>query len=147
MNKTAPGCEVRPGTRRAGFVEEDRLQHVAFLERWERAAGPAKTAVPLAAEQVLSPPAAPVTAAGFETMPKEDRQAFNDALALEATNPRDAWTLVSPLFEAHPTVRAVQELRCRLAKARHFFPGVVEAHCARLGALAPETGAKGNAGS
>lgn len=78
-------------------------------------------------------------AVAFDTMPKDDRQLFNEAVALEATNPHDAWTLASPLFEAHPTVRPVQELRCRLAKARHFFPGVVEAHCARLAALEPES--------
>jgi hypothetical protein len=68
-------------------------------------------------------------------MSKQDRQAFNEAVEFESTSPRDAWTVASPLFEAHPDVREVQTLRCRLAKARKFFPAVIEAHCARLEAL------------
>src|SRR5262249_33770163 len=100
----------------SGFMEEDRREQVALLERWETSlrgrASPNAPAAPSAAPVST----APAAAVGFETMPKEDRQTFNEAVALEATNPRDAWTLASPLFEAHPTVRAVQALRCRLAK-------------------------------
>lgn len=124
-----------------GFMEAERLEQVTFLERWEHALQGQPSSV--AADPVAEPPAPPpssVSAVAFETMSKQDRQTYDEALALEATNPRDAWTLASPLFEAHPAVRAVQALRCRLAKARHFFPGVIEAHCARLAALVPEGG-------
>jgi Matrixin len=123
-----------------GFKESERLEHVTFLERWELAmqGRPPPTSSGPTSGSPPPLPAAPMAAVAFDTMPREDRQTFNEAVALEATNPHDAWTLASPLFEAHPTVRPVQELRCRLAKARHFFPGVVEAHCARLAALGPE---------
>ena len=43
--------------------------------------------------------------------------------------------VAAPLFEEYPAVLPIQDLRCRLAKARKFFPPVIEAHCARLAAL------------
>jgi hypothetical protein len=121
-----------------GFVESERLEQIDFLRRWERSApregAPSGVANDAPAAGELTTPVAPVA---FETMPKEDRQTFDEALRLEHTSTRDAWSVAAPLFEAHPAVREVQELRCRLARARKFFPAVVEAHCARLAALGP----------
>jgi hypothetical protein len=124
-----------------GFVESDRVEEVALLKEWERvgarwsraaagAAAPAQSGAPALVEAP-----SPVTPVAFETMSKQDRQLYDEALKLEPTSPREAWNVGAPLFEAHPAVRAVQELRCRLAKERKFFAAVIEAHCARLAAL------------
>jgi hypothetical protein len=120
-----------------GFVLSERDQQLALLRQWERSMPPPSSAA--AASQPAPPsPETHVAPVGFETLPKQDRQLFDEALKLESTSPRDAWTVATPLFETYPAVRPVQELRCRLAKARKFFPGVIEAHCARLGALEPD---------
>jgi hypothetical protein len=137
-----------------GFVEHERREHVDLVTRWARSLPPpapravapttspaaltgnTPSTLPAGSAATVAVPA--VQAVGFETMPKEDRQIFDEALKLEPTSPRDAWTVATPLFETHPAVRAVQELRCRLAKERKFYPAVVEAHCARLAALGPK---------
>ena len=126
-----------------GFVESDRQERMQFLSRWEQAAprtSPPQEGAPTepAAAKTIVAKALPVEVVPFETMSKEDRQTFDDAIKVEATSSREAWELALPLFEAHPAVREVQELRCRLAKERKFYPAVVEAHCARLGALKDE---------
>jgi hypothetical protein len=123
----------------AGFVESDRQEQVQFLARWEQAlsrVSPSQGTLvePAAAKSITDPPK-PVEAVPFESMSKEDRQTFDEAIKIEPTSPREAWELALPLFEAHPAVHEVQELRCRLAKERKFYPAVIEAHCARLGAL------------
>ena len=115
-----------------GFVETDRAEQIAFLRRWE-AVHPVVTTE--GAQAPTPEPPKAVEAMPFEKMPLDDRQAFDEALKLEPTSPRDAWTIAAPLFETHPAVREVQELRCRLAKERKFFAAVIEAHCARLAAL------------
>jgi hypothetical protein len=125
-----------------GFVESDRQEQLQFLSRWEQATSrtsPAQSAaVEPAAAKTMPERAKPIEAVPFETMSKEDRQTFDEAIKLQATSPREAWEVALPLFEAHPAVREVQELRCRLAKERRFYPAVIEAHCARLAALADE---------
>jgi hypothetical protein len=140
-----------------GFAETERLESVALLAGWERSmpvaarpwnaaaaknGGPVPVAAPSGTDAVPAPAQPSVVAVAFETMPKQDRQIYDEALRLESTSARDAWSLATPLFEAHPSVRAVQELRCRLAKARKFYAAVVEAHCARLTVLAPATDAE-----
>ncbi|HEX4337740.1 MAG TPA: hypothetical protein VH062_17630 [Polyangiaceae bacterium] len=125
-------------TNAVGFVESDRIEQVDLLKQWERiaprwsrnAAAPPASAAPAITDVPL-----PVTPVAFDTMSKQDRQVFEDARKLESTSPREAWDVAAPLFEAHPAVRDVQELRCRLAKERKFFSAVIEAHCARLAAL------------
>jgi len=120
-----------------GFVKSEREEQLGLLRQWERSMPPAPSAV--AASQTSAPPSEThVVAVNFETLPKQDRQLFDEALKLEPTSPRDAWAVATPLFETYPAVRPVQELRCRLAKARKFFPGVIEAHCARLATLDPD---------
>jgi hypothetical protein len=118
----------------SGFVKSELFDQLSFLRQWERHATPPSPAA-AAPAPVAPSPETHTAAVGFETLPKRDRQTFDEALELESTSAHDAWTVASPLFEAYPAVRAVQELRCRLAKARKFFPGVIEAHCARLAAL------------
>src|SRR5262249_52767174 len=114
-----------------GFIDADRVSAVASLTALERSApGPmlhsatdvrgSSGTADRASEPAAAPPVA-VAPVDFETLSKADRQTFDEALKLEATSPRDAWTVASPFFEAHPSVRPVQELRCRLAKARKFF--------------------------
>ena len=130
-----------------GFVESERLSEVEFLTTRERsqARSSPRAVVPGAVVPgvvVPPPPAAPLStpaeAIGFETLSKDERQSFDAALEVEARSPREAWELSSPLFESHPAVREVQDLRCRLAKERKFYAGVVEAHCARSRALGGE---------
>lgn len=119
-----------------GFVENDRAERVAYLAQWEHAApAPTVSATAATIAPAVTAPAAHVAAAPFESMSKQDRQAFNEAVELEPKSARDAWDVAAPLFEAHRDVREVQELRCRLARARKFFPAVIEAHCARLESL------------
>ncbi|HVW23996.1 MAG TPA: hypothetical protein VHC69_01420 [Polyangiaceae bacterium] len=132
--------EDHPG----GFVESERLEQIELVAKWEEFAARAGKSAdgkrePEAAKTVIEPPR-PVAAVAFETMSRDDRQTFDEAITVEKTSAREAWQIALPLFEAHPAVREVQELRCRLAKERKFYPAVIEAHCARLAALEPETG-------
>jgi len=78
----------------------------------------------------------PVEPLPLVSLPAPDKVQLDSALASESAGDfRGAWSTAQPLFERHPRVFEVQELRCRLAKARRFFAAVVEAHCERLTAL------------
>lgn len=149
LEGTNPFGDVRAYLERTkgGWIEAERGREVERLTQ-------AANAAPQRRRQMTSPEpstTAPATAAaapkplpsaeplGFETLSKEERQAFNHALSLEPNDARAAWHAAERLFESHPAVRPVQALRCRLAKARNFYPAVIEGHCARLGSLGPET--------
>ena len=119
--------------RPPGRVDEPP-DFTSFLDVPVHHKSPERLVEPAAAKSITDPPK-PVEAVPFESMSKEDRQTFDEAIKIEPTSPREAWELALPLFEAHPAVHEVQELRCRLAKERKFYPAVIEAHCARLGAL------------
>jgi hypothetical protein len=123
-----------------GFVESERLSEVAYLGAMERSRTRTPPRDPVVPSDVAAPTAHPVVALqgqilGFETLSKDERQSFDAALKVEGRSPREAWELASALFEAHPAVREVQDLRCRLAKERKFYAGIIEAHCARSVAL------------
>jgi hypothetical protein len=130
---------------KGGWIEAERQRAVERLTQAASAAPEHRS--PTAAEPSTMAPATAAAAPkplpsaeplGFETLSKEERHAFNQALSLEPNDARAAWHAAEHLFESHPAVRPVQALRCRLAKARNFYPGVIEGHCARLEALGPE---------
>jgi len=123
-----------------GFVASEREGQIAMLTEWAKSIQPEPpAATPAASTTVQILAARPrVEPLPFETLSKEERRSFDEALRAERRSARDAWALAEPLFEAHPAVREVQELRCRLANERRFFQSVIEAHCARLAALEPE---------
>jgi hypothetical protein len=76
----------------------------------------------------------------FTSMTRRDRATYDQALATEKSgDAKGAWDAALPLFDAYPRVVEVQELRCRLAKERHFISGVVYVHCSRLAALGKPT--------
>lgn len=133
-------AEVRAYLERTkdGFVESERLREIERLAAQPSSGPPVgPEAIPAATAAATAAPLPRVTPVDFETLSKEERQAFDRALSAEPTNARTAWAIAEPLFESHPSVREVQELRCRLAKARKFYPAVIEGHCARLAALEP----------
>lgn len=70
-----------------------------------RRPAPATTAAPM--------PVTPDT--GLDAMTPQHRAAYDRANALPAGREGEAWAEATPLFEAYPTVPAVQDLRCRLA--------------------------------
>ncbi len=120
-----------------GFLESERAGQIEMLADWEkrrpRASPASNGTAPAVAASAAPPPR--VTPVPFESLPKRDRQTFDDASRLEHESARRAWLVAQPLFEAYPAVREVQELRCRLAKARRFYPAVTDAHCVRLAAI------------
>ncbi len=119
-----------------GWVESERAQE---LERLAPVLASSESqALPSAAlptEPTVRRPVVPVTPLGLDTLGADDRKQYELALASEPGDPRTAWLLAEALFESHPAVMPVQALRCRLAKARKFYPAVVEGHCGRLAAL------------
>jgi hypothetical protein len=99
---------------------------VGFLQSVPKAPQSAEPSAPPEKEVPL--PLAGLTAS--------DRAKYDAARALEAKgDAQKAWAEAQSLFEAHPRVLEVQELRCRLAKARRLFSVVIDAHCERFVAL------------
>lgn len=126
-----------------GWIPSEREQIVDFLKkaapgtRPTAAGGPSAAGPPLGVTAV--PPAGSPAESGplpFTSMPRSDRAAFDAAVATEKRGDvRAAWDAAAPLFDAHPRVVEVQELRCRLAGERGYMAGVVEAYCERYHAL------------
>jgi hypothetical protein len=120
-----------------GFVEVERGAQMSMLIEWERSAAPTPSPdSPSTAEPELES-SRHVESLPFESLIKQERQAYDAAVRLESKDPTQAWEKAKDLFVAHPQVREVQELRCRLAKERRLFDVVVQAHCAPLAALGP----------
>jgi hypothetical protein len=115
-----------------GWIVPDRDAMLAALQptpRTEAALPP-----PSAAPATLALP--PQTPEPLSTLKNDDRSRYDAALSSEkGGDSRAAWSSALPLFEAYPRVLEVQGLRCRLAGARGFFQGVVDAHCERFVAL------------
>jgi hypothetical protein len=128
------------GSDREGWM--DTLKRLAPPTRTEHSDTP-NSLPPIASAPPIPAPEhalAKTTPVPFTTMTRQDRSTYDKALAAEKTeDSRVAWDMALPLFDAYPRVVEVQELRCRLAKERHFISGVVYVHCSRLEALGKPT--------
>jgi hypothetical protein len=124
-----------------GWVGSERTEMMGTLAAAGRRAS--TTSPPPETGAALPPASAPAEAPlPITTLSPPDRALHDSAMAAEGRDPREAWSTAQPLFERYPRVVEVQELRCRLAKARKFFAGVVEAHCERLQALSAGAGGR-----
>jgi hypothetical protein len=82
----------------------------------------------LRAEKAVPPPRDPM-----EGLTVAERATFERALDAERRGDvMVAWQTAAPLFEAHPSVLGVQDLRCRLARARDLSWPEVRAECEML---------------
>lgn len=128
-----------------GWVSAERDEMLQSLraavpQMGRAAAAPSSEAPQASLGASAKPPLAGEAPLPFSSMTREDRSTFDRALTVEKTgDAKGAWTLATPLFEGYPRVLEVQELRCRLAKARRFVLPVVEAHCERFAALSGST--------
>lgn len=131
-----------------GWVGSDREQWMSTLRGMtpNRGAAPADTPGAPATTGSAAPTSIPeyalakTTPLPFTSMTRQDRATYDSALATEKSgDSKGAWEAALPLFDAHPRVVEVQELRCRLAKERRFISVVVYVHCARLAALGKPT--------
>jgi hypothetical protein len=129
------------GSDREGWLDILRRMTPAVSRELARnAEAPATTSstpAPAPAPTTTEPTVTPLP---FTSMTRQDRATFDAALDSEKNgDSKSAWTAALPLFDAYPRVVEVQELRCRLAKTRHFISGVVYVHCSRLAALGKPT--------
>lgn len=131
-----------------GWVQSDRESWLDILRRMTPAVSRQlahNAEAPATNSSTRAPDPAPtatatVTPLPFTSMTRQDRVTFDTALTSEKTGDTTAaWTAALPLFNAYPRVVEVQELRCRLAKARHFISGVVYVHCSGLEAMGKPT--------
>jgi hypothetical protein len=118
-----------------GWVEAERAER---RQQLAEAVSPKPPVSPAAAEPPVAPapPAEPASVQPLSSLPVEVRRRFEHAVETERRgDPAAAWDEAAPLFGAFPNVLEVQELRCRLAKAKRFYALVVDAHCERFVAL------------
>lgn len=112
---------------RASWVEEERAELVEALQ------GATTPASPSAAPSTGAAPEAVAAPRGLDAA---DAAAFARAeAALSAGDVAQARAVATPLFERHPNVLEVQDLRCRIAMRAGGSFDAVQRECARLKAL------------
>lgn len=111
-----------------GWVEAD----FAARRQWLEAAAVAVRGVEKETPEP-APPAAPLGPQGLDALSGDDKARYEHAVESESQGDvATAWDTAAPLFETYPRVGPVQELRCRLAKAKRLHSLVVDVHCAPL---------------
>jgi hypothetical protein len=82
---------------------------------------------------VAAPPGDPSSAGPTSTVADADRAALDQAIAEERRgDAKAAWNTAKGLFSAYPEVTEVQDLRCRLARARGLAWDDVRVECGPL---------------